>query len=123
MHRAVARYRDLKLHQSHFLEMMIIGSPFRRSKGPLAASLHMLRKTTPYIRVDLPECLPWINEAEVVLPAFQVSVQRTNYGWQGLESLMSISLRVQLGPLPLHRCLIRTHIQFLPLPSFLILFL
>src|SRR5258708_39922238 len=94
---------NLQLDQSHVLEMPVVSHAFRWSKGPLAASSQVLRKTITNVQVDLAEGHAWISEGEVVLPAFQVPVELLNQVRQGLPTLMTIRQLMNLLPFPPQR--------------------
>src|SRR6202035_4484966 len=108
---------NLHLDQSHVLEMPVVSHAFRWSKGPLAASSQVLRKTITNVQVDLSESHAWISEGEVVLPAVQVSVELLNQVRERLPALMTICHLMQLLPFPLQRFGRRSHVQILPAPT------
>src|SRR5260370_30842981 len=108
---------NLQLDQSHVLEMPVVSHSFRWSKGPLAASSQVLRKTITNVQVDLSESHAWISEGEVVLPALQVPIELLNQVRERLPALTTIRHLMQLLPFPLQRFCRRPHVQVLPAPT------
>src|SRR5689334_20417709 len=97
------------MDQPKTLDLFVIADSFRRTEGSLAAPSQMLRETASNARVDLSEGYARIPEVEVVLPAFQVTVQLLNQLRDRLKALPMIGHFMQLLPLLLQSFCRWTH--------------
>jgi hypothetical protein len=64
----------LQVQQTHVVEVLIVAHPLRWSKGPLASTSHVLRKTLTYVGIDLSKTLARITVAKVVRPTLKMCV-------------------------------------------------
>src|SRR5882724_8793814 len=101
MHRQLCG-RTSQAHQAHTLEVLIVGHPFRRLKGPLAATAHVLREPPTYEGIDLPEGHAGVSQSEVVCPADELLVDLTDQPRQRLRALRLVDPLTQCLSLACH---------------------
>src|SRR3990172_10321917 len=77
---AVGMYRQLhgrasQIHQAQALEVLVVGHPFRRSEGPLAATAHVDREPLTRVGVDRAEGVAGVSDSKIFRPARELSIE------------------------------------------------
>jgi len=114
----VARLGPLQINQSEFLQMIVIGLPFRQTERPLAPSSQMDDHPTAYKMVYIPEGLTGIAKTEVVAPSFKMPVYPHDKIRHGHKAILCSSHMPQTFSFPAKTHLGRTKIQKSVWPSF-----
>ena len=66
----------LQMDQPQLLQVPIIASPFRWTKGTLTALAQMTHQTTLNVPVHRTHCFPWVAKGKVVGPTTSASIDR-----------------------------------------------